>query len=415
MPAKLTPDVFLSYRDIFRMAFRALKRNRLRSTLTMLGIAIAIAAVICTVAVGQGETQQIEDQLTALGVNMIWVEAGGRNVNGVRTGNGQTKTLTVDDAAAILANTQGIVSVAPNVDGPMQVVYGNENWYTRFRGVSSEYFDIRNWHQERGALFTSMDSQRETNVCLLGTTVAETLFGSDDPLGKTIRLQNLPFTVIGIMQRKGFSTTGSDQDDIVVIPYTTAMKKMKGIYWLDDIYTSASSSAAIAPAIDQISVLLRQRHHLRSDEPDDFNIRHPEETLQARERASWALTLMLAGIASISLLVGGIGIMNIMLVSVTERTREIGVRLAVGATEKDIQKQFLAEATAVSLLGGVAGMLLGVIASTVFSRTLQWPSLISPSAIALAAMFSFGVGIVFGYYPARIASRLDPIEAIRYE
>jgi putative ABC transport system permease protein len=415
MPAKLTPDVFLSYRDIFRMAFRALKRNRLRSTLTMLGITIAIAAVICTVAVGQGETQQIEDQLTALGVNMIWIEAGGRNVNGVRTGNGQTKTLTVDDAAAILAVVKGIVSVAPNVDGPMQVVYGNENWYTRFRGVSSEYFDIRNWHQERGALFTAMDSQHETNVCLLGTTVAETLFGSDDPLGKTIRLQNLPFTVIGIMQRKGFSTTGSDQDDIVVIPYTTAMKKMKGIYWLDDIYTSASSSAAIAPAIDQISVLLRQRHHLRSDEPDDFNIRHPEETLQARERASWALTLMLAGIASISLLVGGIGIMNIMLVSVTERTREIGVRLAVGATEKDIQKQFLAEATAVSLLGGVAGMLLGVIASTVFSRTLQWPSLISPSAIALAAMFSFGVGIVFGYYPARIASRLDPIEAIRYE
>ena len=381
----------------------------------MLGITIAIAAVICTVAVGQGETQQIEDQLTALGVNMIWIEAGGRNVNGVRTGNGQTKTLTVDDAAAILAVVKGIVSVAPNVDGPMQVVYGNENWYTRFRGVSSEYFDIRNWHQERGALFTAMDSQHETNVCLLGTTVAETLFGSDDPLGKTIRLQNLPFTVIGIMQRKGFSTTGSDQDDIVVIPYTTAMKKMKGIYWLDDIYTSASSSAAIAPAIDQISVLLRQRHHLRSDEPDDFNIRHPEETLQARERASWALTLMLAGIASISLLVGGIGIMNIMLVSVTERTREIGVRLAVGATEKDIQKQFLAEATAVSLLGGVAGMLLGVIASTVFSRTLQWPSLISPSAIALAAMFSFGVGIVFGYYPARIASRLDPIEAIRYE
>jgi putative ABC transport system permease protein len=415
MSAKLTPDVFLSYRDIFRMAFRALKRNRLRSTLTMLGITIAIAAVICTVAVGQGETQQIEDQLTALGVNMIWIEAGGRNVNGVRTGNGQTKTLTVDDAEAILAVVKGIVSVAPNVDGPMQAVYGNENWYTRFRGVSSEYFDIRNWHQERGALFTAMDSQHETNVCLLGTTVAETLFGSDDPLGKTIRLQNLPFTVIGIMQRKGFSTTGSDQDDIVVIPYTTAMKKMKGIYWLDDIYTSASSSAAIAPAIDQISVLLRQRHHLRSDEPDDFNIRHPEETLQARERASWALTLMLAGIASISLLVGGIGIMNIMLVSVTQRTREIGVRLAVGATEKDIQKQFLAEATAVSLLGGAAGMLLGVIASTVFSRTLQWPSLISPAAIVLAAIFSFGVGIVFGYYPARIASRLDPIEAIRYE
>jgi putative ABC transport system permease protein len=415
MLLNVTPDVIAPYRDIFRMTFRALRRNRLRTALTMLGIIIAIAAVICTVSVGQGGTQQIEDQLTALGVNMIWVEAGGRNVNGVRTGNGQTKTLTVEDAAAILANVQGIVSVAPNVDGPMQAVYGNENWFTRFRGVSSEYFDIRNWHQERGTLFTSMDSQRETNVCLLGTTVAETLFGSDDPLGKTIRLQNLPFTVIGIMQRKGFSTTGNDQDDVVVIPYSTAMKKMKGIYWLDDIYASASSAAAIAPAIDQITALLRQRHHLRSDEPDDFNIRHPEETLQAREQASLALTLMLAGIASISLIVGGIGVMNIMLVSVTERTREIGVRLTVGATEKDIQRQFLAEATAVSLLGGAAGILLGVVASSVVSRTLQWPSLISPAAIVLAAMFSFGVGIVFGYYPARIASRLDPIEAIRYE
>ncbi|HXA76558.1 MAG TPA: ABC transporter permease [Candidatus Acidoferrales bacterium] len=415
MPGNETPDVFASYRDIFRMAFRALRRNRLRTALTMVGIMIAIAAVICTVAVGQGGTQEIEDQLTALGVNMIWIEAGGRNVNGVRTGNGQTKTLTVDDAEAILAGVQGIVSVAPNVDGPMQAVYGNQNWFTRFRGVSSEYFEIRNWRQERGALFTSMDSQHETNVCLLGKTVAETLFGSDDPLGKIIRLQNLPFTVIGIMQPKGLSTMGVDQDDVVVIPYTTAMKKMKGIYWLDDIYASASSAGAIGPAIDQIGGILRQRHHLRPEEPDDFNIRHPEETLQAREQASWALTLMLAGIASISLLVGGIGIMNIMLVSVTERTREIGVRLAVGATERDIQQQFLAEATAVSLLGGAAGILLGIVASAVVSRTLQWPSLISPSAIALAAIFSFGVGIIFGYYPARIASRLDPIEAIRYE
>lgn len=407
--------ILVSYRDIFRMALRALRRNRLRTILTMLGIMIAIAAVICTVAVGQGATRQIEDQLTALGVNMIWIEAGGRNVNGVRTGNGQTKTLTVEDAQAVLANVRGIVSVAPNVDGPMQVAYQNENWYTRFRGVSTEYFDIRNWHQSRGALFTSLDSQHETDVCLVGKTVADTLFGPDDPIGKTIRLQNLPFKVIGVMEQKGFSTSGYDQDDVVVIPYTTAMKKMKGIYWLDDIYASASSSAAIAPAIDQISALLRQRHHLRPDEPDDFNIRHPEDTLQAREQASWALTLMLAGIASISLLVGGIGIMNIMLVSVRERTREIGVRLAVGATERDIQTQFLTEASTVSLLGGVAGIPLGVVASVVVSSSLQWPSLISPLAIAVAAMFSFGVGIVFGYYPARIASRLDPIEAIRYE
>jgi putative ABC transport system permease protein len=409
------PAILLPYRDIFRMAFRALQRNRLRTTLTILGIMIAIAAVICTVAVGQGATQRVQDQLTALGVNMIWIEAGGRNVNGVRTGNGQTKTLTVQDAEAIPAGVRQIASVAPNVDGPMQTVYGNENWFTRFRGVSSEYFEIRNWRQERGALFTSADSLHETNVCLLGNTVAEALFGSGDPLGKTIRLQHQPFTVIGTMQQKGFSTAGSDQDDVVVIPYTTAMKKLKGIYWLDDIYASAVSSDSIPPAIDEITRLLRQRHHLRPDQPDDFNIRHPEETLQAQEEASRALTLMLAAIASISLLVGGIGIMNIMLVSVTERTREIGVRLAVGATEKDIQKQFLAEAVAVSLVGGAAGVLFGIAASALVSRILQWPSLISPLAIAVAAILSLCVGILFGYYPARIASRLDPIEAIRYE
>ncbi|HKV05542.1 MAG TPA: ABC transporter permease [Candidatus Acidoferrales bacterium] len=412
---EVSPVIFTPYRDIFRMAIRALERNKLRTTLTMLGITIAIAAVICTVAVGQGATRQVQNQLTALGTNMIWVEAGGRNVNGVRTGNGETKTLTVADAEAILAGVPQIAAVAPNVDGPMQVVYGNQNWFTRFRGVSSEYFEIRNWRQERGALFTSADSQHETNVCLLGRTVADELFGLDNPVGKTLRLQNQPFTVIGTMQAKGLTPTGYDQDDIVVIPFTTAMKKLKGIYWLDDIYASANSADAIPPAIDEISGLLRQRHHLRPDEPDDFNIRHPEETLQAQEAASRTLTLMLAGIASISLLVGGIGIMNIMLVSVTERTREIGVRLAVGATEKDIQKQFLAEAVAVSLIGGAAGVFFGIVASAVVSSVLQWPSLISPFAIAVAAMLSLAVGILFGYYPARTASRLDPIEAIRYE
>src|SRR5579864_9769254 len=244
------------YRDTLHMALRALKRNKLRTSLTMLGIMIAITAVICTVAVGQGATQQVQNQLTALGVNMIWIEAGGRNVNGVRTGNGATKTLTVEDAAAIKASVPQIVNVAPNVDGPMQVVYGNQNWYTRFRGVSSEYFEIRNWRQERGTLFTSMDSQHETDVCLLGKTVADRLFGSDDPLGKTIRLQHLPFSVIGIMQTKGLSPSGFDQDDIVVIPYTTAMKKLKGISWLDDIYASAVSAGSIVPGLLQITRLL---------------------------------------------------------------------------------------------------------------------------------------------------------------
>jgi len=415
MPRTVTADIFTHYRDTFRIAFSACQRNKFRTTLTVLGIVIAIAAVICTVAVGQGATRQVQEQLTALGVNMVWIEAGGRNVNGVRTGNGQTKTLTVEDAAAIVAGVPQITSVAPNVDGPMQVAYGNQNWYTRIRGVSSEYFDIRNWHQDRGALFTSADSEHETNVCLLGSTVAQTLFGSSDPVGKTMRLQNQPFTVIGTMQPKGFSSTGYDQDDVVIIPYTTAMKKLKGISWLDDIYSSAVSAGAIPPATQEITGLLRQRHHLRSDEADDFNIRHPEEALQAQEQASRALTLMLAGIASISLIVGGIGIMNIMLVSVTERTREIGVRLTVGARERDVQTQFLAEAVAVGVLGGVAGVPLGIAVSVVASRMFRWPSLISPTAIAVAVILSLAVGILFGYYPARTASRLDPIEAIRYE
>lgn len=264
-------------------------------------------------------------------------------------------------------------------------------------------------------MFTESDVEHMTNVCLLGRTVAENLFGVDDPIGKIIRLQNLPFRVIGVMEPKGLSTTGIDQDDFVIIPYTTAMKKLSGIYWLNDIFASAVSAEAIPPAIDQVVRLLRQRHHLRPDEPDDFNIRHPEDTLKAQEEASHTFTLMLASIASVSLLVGGIGIMNIMLVSVTERTREIGVRLAVGATEKDVRVQFLVEALVLSLLGGITGVIAGMLASVGVSKLLEWPAIITPRAIILAAGFSIAIGIFFGYYPALKASQLDPIEALRAE
>jgi putative ABC transport system permease protein len=401
------------FRDIFHIAFRSLGRNKLRSALTMLGVMIGIGAVICTVALGQGGTQMVQNQLAALGTNMVWIEAGGRNVNGVRTGNGETKSLTVEDAKAIQTSIPLIASVSPNVDGPMQVVYGNQNWSTHYRGVSPEYFEIRNWPLDRGVLFTSADVEHETNVCLVGKTVSDVLFGMADPIGKIIRLQNVPFQIIGMVQPKGLSTNGMDQDDFVIIPYTTAMKKMKGIYWLDDIYASAVSSDAIAPAVDQLDALLRQRHHLRPEEPDDFNVRHPEETLEAQEQASRTLTLTLASIASISLLVGGIGIMNIMLVSVTERTREIGVRIAVGATEQDVQMQFLVEALALSLLGGVFGVLVGIATSLGASKLLEMPAIVSPAAILIAAIFSSAIGIFFGYYPARKASQLDPIEALR--
>jgi putative ABC transport system permease protein len=411
-PSSGTP---FNWHTTFHMAVRAMERNKMRSLLTMLGITIGIAAVICTVAIGQGGSQMIHDQLESLGTNMVWIEAGSRNVNGVRAGNMGTDSLRVEDAMAIRDEVPLIAGVAPNVDGNMQVVYGNQNWSTHYRGVSPEYFTIRKWPAYLGTLFTQQDVEHMTNVCLLGKTVVDTLFGADDPLGKIVRLQNAPFQVIGVMKPKGLSSNGMDQDDFVIIPYTTAMKKLKGIYWLDDIFASAVSADAIEPAITQVTALLRQRHHLRSDESNDFNIRHPEDTLKAQEQASHTFTIMLASIASVSLLVGGIGIMNIMLVSVTERTREIGVRMAVGATEQDVRAQFLVEALTLSLVGGALGVGAGTIASAGVSKLLSWPSVITPIAIGAAVLFSVAIGIFFGYYPALKASQLDPIQALRFE
>jgi putative ABC transport system permease protein len=402
-------------KDVIRIALRALGRNKMRTILTMLGIMVGIGAVIAAVAIGQGGSSAIQAQLVALGTNLIWIEAGGKNVNGVRTGNGSTKTLTVDDALAIANEVPGISSMSPNVDGRVQVVYGNQNWGTSFRGVSPEYLQIRRWDLSEGAPFTQQDVERATNVCLVGDTVAQTLFPHDDPVGKTIRVSNLPFLVAGVMAAKGQSTNGQDQDNFVIIPYTTAMHKLSGYNWLDDIYTSAVSPDAIPAAEDAISRLMRQRHKLLPDQPDDFNIRHPEDSLQAQKSASDTITLMLASIASVSLLVGGIGIMNIMLVSVTERTREIGVRMAVGATEEDVKRQFLIEAIVLSLLGGAFGIILGMVASAIIARSLGWAVVISPIAVILAALVSIVVGIFFGYYPAQKAARLDPIEALRYE
>lgn len=401
--------------DVIRIALRTLARNKMRTILTMLGIMVGIAAVICAVAIGEGASAAIQDQLIALGTNLVWIEAGGRNVNGVHTGNGTDKTLTAEDAMAIKESVPLIAKMSPNVDGGVQVVYGNQNWATSFRGVSPDYFEIRRWDLAEGASFTQGDVDHATNVCLLGNTVVQILFPHDDPIGKTMRLANLPFLVAGVLQAKGQSSNGRDQDDFVMVPYTTAMHKLKGNNWLDDIYISAASSEAIPAVEDASSRLLRQRHKLRPDEPDDFNIRHPEDSLRAQKDASDTVTLMLASIASVSLLVGGIGIMNIMLVSVTERTREIGVRMAVGATEQNIKRQFLIEAAVLSLLGGAFGIIVGIAGSFAIARSLEWTVFISPFAVVVAAFFSIGVGILFGYYPAQKAARLDPIEALRYE
>ncbi len=398
-----------------RVALRALERNKMRTALTMLGIIIGVGAVIAAVAIGEGASQEVQEQIANLGDNMIWIEAGGRNVNGVRTGNWGTKSLTVGDARAIQEQIHLVTNVSPHVDTGVQVIYGNMNWYTWLRGVSPEYLAVRRWAVEMGSPFTENDDERAANVCLLGRTVADFLFGDADPVGKTIRVKNLPCLVAGVLASKGQSAFGQDQDDVILMPYTTVQKKIKGINWVDDIMCSAVSSSVIAPAENLITGLLRERHHLRPDEDDDFNLRHPADLAQARAQSQKIMTLLLAGIASVSLLVGGIGIMNIMLVSVTERTREIGVRMAVGATEQDVQMQFLSEAVVLSVLGGLAGLLAGVGASHLITHILQWRTSVPIEAVLIAVLFSGGVGIFFGYYPAREAARLDPIEALRYE
>jgi putative ABC transport system permease protein len=308
-----------------------------------------------------------------------------------------------------------VAAVSPIAFASVQVVNGNQNWFTRAYGASPEYTQIRNWPVVQGSSFSQRDVDVAANVCVIGHTIVTEIFGDEDPVGKVIRVKSLPFRVLGVLETKGQSPTGEDQDDVMIMPYTTVEKKISGNYWLQLIMVSASSQQVMQQVEDGISALLRQRHHLRTDEDNDFIIRSPNEFAQAAAASSLVMTILLGAIASISLLVGGIGIMNIMLVSVTERTREIGVRMAVGATEEDVQRQFLSEAVVLSSLGGIVGILLGVIGSAIISRILGWSTFVSPSSVLIAAMFSAGVGIFFGYYPARKAARLDPIEALRYE
>ena len=405
----------MNYAAIVQSALWALLRNKMRSLLTVLGITIGIAAVICVVAIGKAGQVRVEQQLNSLGDNLVWIEAGGRAVNGVRTGAHSAPTLTIDDALAIKAQVPLIKRVSANVDGSIQVIFGDQNWYTGFRGVSPDYLDIKRWDIDRGSFITQDDVDHAADVCVIGRTVRQQLFGSSDPIGKVVRLKDLPCKVIGTLLPKGLSVSGQDQDDTIMLPYTTVQKKIKGVTWLDDILMSAVSQDAVKLAGKQAGAVIRDRHHLRPDEPDDFNIRNPEDVIKAQLAASQTLSLLLIAIASISLLVGGIGIMNVMLVSVTERTREIGVRVAVGAPEGAIQLQFLGESVLLSLVGGAAGVLIGVVGSIVVGRALGWQMQVSLEAVLLAALFSVAVGVFFGYYPARKASLLDPIEALRYE
>jgi putative ABC transport system permease protein len=401
--------------EVIRVALRALGRNKMRTLLTMLGIIIGVGAVICTVAIGQGAGAQVQEQIKNLGTNLIVVFAGSVNSGGVRMGSQATKTLTADDAQAIEQHIPSIVAVSPGVGAAVQIVNGNQNWATRATGASAAFFDIRSWPVVEGSAFSERDVVEAADVCVIGKTVAEQLFGDQDPVGQLIRVQKLPFRIIGLLAAKGQNSFGQDQDDTLVIPYTTVQKKIAGIDWVQMISASVDSEREIPLAQKQVAALLRQRHHLRSSEDDDFIIRSPDELAQASAATSQILTLLLSSIASVSLVVGGIGIMNIMLVSVTERTREIGVRMAVGATESDVQRQFMSEALVLSALGGLIGIILGIVGSVVVSNVFHWKTIVSPVAVLVAALFSAAVGIFFGYYPARKAARLDPIEALRYE
>ena len=405
----------MNFKALLREAFVALTRNWLRSALTILGIAVGVAAFICVVAIGNAGSSRIEEQLQNLGNNFVWIEAGSRNRNGMRAGARGTRSLVLGDALAISEQVPLIRSMSPNVDGHVQVVYGGENWATRYRGVAPEYIQIRRWRLRRGAFFTKADVDAAAPVCVLGQTVIDNLFGSDDPIGATIRVQGLPCKVTGVLQAKGFSAMGQDQDDFVLLPFTTVQKRITGTFWLDDIFCSAVSRDAMSEATRQITGLLRERHHMNPGEDDDFNVRRPEDLIQAQLASSRIMTILLGSIASLSLLVGGIGIMNIMLVSVTQRTREIGVRLAVGATEWDVQLQFLSEAVALSLLGGVLGVLAGLLSSSAVEQLFEFPTRLTPEVFAIAGLFALGVGVLFGYYPARKASQLDPIQGLRYE
>jgi putative ABC transport system permease protein len=405
----------MDIRATLRVALRALARNKMRTALTMLGIIIGVGAVICTVAIGEGASRQVQEALTNLGDNLIFIMAGSINQGGVHLGTSATKTLTLADARAIQQQVPDISRVSPGVGSSAQVVYGNQNWFTQIRGVSPEYLDIRRWPVEKGSAFSVRDVESAAEVCLIGITVVENLFGDEDPVGKTVRVKNLPFRVIGVLSSKGQSPFGQDQDDALLMPYTTVQKKIAGIDWLNFISCSAASQEAILSAQRQVSSLLRDRHHLRPDEDDDFQVRSPTDLAQTEEQSGRIMTILLASIASVSLLVGGIGIMNIMLVSVTERTREIGLRMAVGATEQDVRMQFLAEALALSLIGGTVGVLAGVVGAVGASGMLQWPTRIPAESVVIAVLFSVGVGIFFGYYPAHKAAHLDPIEALRYE
>jgi len=405
----------VSFLMVFRIAFKALGRNKMRTALTMLGMIIGVAAVITMVALGTGAQTSIESQIQSAGTNMIIVAAGNFTQGGVRQGQGNASTLTPDDANAI-RSVPGVQYVAAGVNTRGQLVASNQNWGTQVQGTDVDMPLIRSWPTQLGAFFSAQDVATASKVAVLGSVVRDQLFGPDmDPTGQVIRINNQPFTVSGVMASKGQSGMGQDQDDVVFVPYTTVMKKLRGITFIQQAQVSAASATDTSATADRIAALLRVRHKIQPGDPDDFMVRTMEEMAAVRVQATQTMTALLASIAGVSLLVGGIGIMNIMLVSVTERTREIGLRMAIGARGRDVLLQFLVEAVVLSLFGGSIGIALGFALSQGVTFWMNWPTAVSPQAVVVAFGFAAMTGVFFGFYPARKAAALDPIDALRFE
>jgi putative ABC transport system permease protein len=399
-----------------KIALSALNRNKIRSFLTMLGIIIGVGAVIATVSLGQGARHQVQEEIASKGTDTLTVRAGSRSSWGVRGGAGTTNTLATDDFEAILRECPTVRAVSPSARIMSQVVFGNQNWNTRIEGYNAQYPSLRNWKVVLGRFFDAGQVKLAARVAVLGQTVSNQLFGGVNPVGNSIRIRNLPFQVLGVLDRKGFNAWGRDQDDIIIVPYTTVQKKfLGGVRYVDSGIVGAVSARAANAAEQQITALLRQRHRLTPNEDNDFRVRNLSKIAEAAESTSRTMTMLLGSIAGVSLLVGGIGIMNIMLVAVTERTREIGIRMAIGARPDAVKLQFLSESVVLCLCGGLLGLAFGVGTAAGMSRFLSWPTLISVDFIVISILFSTTIGIGFGYYPAYKAASMDPIDALRYE
>jgi len=405
----------LQLKNLLKSAFRSLLKNRTRSLLTSLGIIIGVSAVIVMVAIGQGSQEKIEEGINSLGTNLIIVFPGVSQSGGISRGAGSFNRFTFDDVDKIRQETQLISAVSPVVRSGGQIIGGTGNWFTTVYGVSTDYFKIRNWQTEYGDFFSDRDERSNKKVALLGKTIADNLFPNIDPTGQQIRIRNIPFTVIGVLKAKGQSGMGSDQDDVILAPAATVLNRLKGGRWVDMINASATSIFVIKAAEEQIRGIIRESHRLNEGDDDDFTIRDQAEITEAASQTSRVMTMLLGSIAAVSLIVGGIGIMNIMLVSVTERTREIGIRLSVGARSRDVLSQFLTEATVLSLAGGLIGILLSFAITYCLNRFTNLTAIISPHIIVISFLFSGAVGVFFGFYPARKAAALNPIDALRYE